>query len=141
MGTRADFYVGQGKNAEWLGSIAWDGYPTGEPREVIKATSEQQFRNEVAALLASTDHGTRPEQGWPWPWETSHTTDYAYAFVDGRVMASNFGYEWFDPRVERSEEDIDNAKRLPDDAFPNMLSRQVVTFGARSGMLVLWIPR
>lgn len=27
MGTRADFYVGRGEQAEWLGSIAWDGNP------------------------------------------------------------------------------------------------------------------
>lgn len=27
MGTRADFYVGTGANAEWLGSIAYDGHP------------------------------------------------------------------------------------------------------------------
>ena len=25
MGTRADFYTGIDKNANWLGSIAWDG--------------------------------------------------------------------------------------------------------------------
>jgi hypothetical protein len=29
MGTRADFYVGRGETAEWLGSIAWDGNPGG----------------------------------------------------------------------------------------------------------------
>jgi hypothetical protein len=29
MGTRADFYVGRGKDAEWLGSVAFDGYPSG----------------------------------------------------------------------------------------------------------------
>lgn len=29
MGTRADFYVGKGPNAEWLGSTAMDGYPEG----------------------------------------------------------------------------------------------------------------
>lgn len=29
MGTIADFYVGRGPKAEWIGSIAWDGYPDG----------------------------------------------------------------------------------------------------------------
>ena len=29
MGTRADFYIGKGTDAEWLGSIAWNGYPDG----------------------------------------------------------------------------------------------------------------
>lgn len=31
MGTRADFYIGRGENAEWLGSIAWDGDPWPTP--------------------------------------------------------------------------------------------------------------
>ena len=26
MGSRADFYIGEGTEAEWLGSVAWDGY-------------------------------------------------------------------------------------------------------------------
>jgi hypothetical protein len=29
MGTRADFYIGCGRDSEWIGSIAWDGYPDG----------------------------------------------------------------------------------------------------------------
>ena len=27
MDERADFYVGRGEDAEWLGSITWNGYP------------------------------------------------------------------------------------------------------------------
>jgi hypothetical protein len=26
MGTRGDFYVGRGKDAEWIGSIAYDAF-------------------------------------------------------------------------------------------------------------------
>ena len=29
MGTRADLYIGRGTDAEWIGSVAWDGYPSG----------------------------------------------------------------------------------------------------------------
>ena len=32
MGTRADFYVGRGDAAEWIGSIAYDGYPFYKPQ-------------------------------------------------------------------------------------------------------------
>ncbi len=32
MGTRADFYTGRGQTAQWLGSIAWGGYPVGTER-------------------------------------------------------------------------------------------------------------
>jgi len=67
MGTRADFYVGRGKTAEWLGSIAWDGYPAGlwpnkdtatakadiPKTPVIAATAEEAYRKAVDELLAS----------------------------------------------------------------------------------------
>jgi len=152
MGTRADFYVGRGKGAEWLGSIAWDGYPTGiagkkhgtangdvTTSPILTATSEEVFRAEVRAELASREDGTTPDRGWPWPWNTSHTTDYAYAFDDGKVHASCFGHPWFDPTKPRNddeqEEDSEEAKG-PRPEFPDMTERQNVTFGKRSGVMV-----
>lgn len=92
MGTRADFYVGRGLEAEYLGSIAWDGYPYdrhpgGVPLLVTRAKSESKYREAVTAFLAGREDATKPAQGWPWPWENSSTTDYAYAFDKGRVFA------------------------------------------------------
>jgi len=52
MGTRADFYVGRGEQAEWLGSIAWDGYPSGNPAPVTAMTSEAAYREKVEAVLS-----------------------------------------------------------------------------------------
>jgi hypothetical protein len=40
MGTRADFYIaieGETPHLEWLGSIAFDGYPEGIPPSVWRA--------------------------------------------------------------------------------------------------------
>ena len=69
MGTRADFYVGRGQKAEWLGSIAWDGYPDGlSDIPVLSAQTEVAFRAAVRDMLASRKDGTTPEMGWPWPW-------------------------------------------------------------------------
>jgi hypothetical protein len=129
MGTRADFYVGRGENAEWLGSIAYDGYPDG-PRAVaiLGSTNEASFRDRVIAAVAHDD-GTKPEDGWPWPWDTSHTTDYAYAFDDGTVYISCFGCAWF-----KSGEVAFHDKSA---VFPNMKDRKNVTLGHRSGMLIL----
>jgi len=39
MGTRADFYVGMGKDAEWLGSVAWDGYEWADRRLALSTTT------------------------------------------------------------------------------------------------------
>jgi hypothetical protein len=85
MGTRADFYVGKGKNAQWIGSIAWDGYRSGIDDAVIKATTEDDFCAAVTRFFVDRDDVTLPVRGWPWPWNTSATTDCSYWFFDGHV--------------------------------------------------------
>jgi hypothetical protein len=66
MGTRADFYIGRGKDAEWLGSVAWDGYPHGFDRPgLMDATTEADYRAAVAAELDSREDATKPTDGWP----------------------------------------------------------------------------
>lgn len=86
MGTRADFYVGTGVDAEWLGSVAWDGYPDGAPEDVVKAESEEDYRNRVEKLMTEDDSATRPAHGWRRCWKDSRTTDYAYTFSGGKVL-------------------------------------------------------
>lgn len=154
MGTRADFYVGRGLSAEWLGSIAWDGYPDGIPDQIRRATDEAVFRAEVAAFLQREESATKPEDGWPWPWEDSRTTDYAYAFDSGEVFASCFGHPWFNaargepPEPPEPGDDDDSlvvgelltAGTHPAVAkveFPDMSARRRVTFGKRSGLIVI----
>jgi hypothetical protein len=63
MGTRAYFYVGRGKQAEWIGSIAWDGDEI--PDAVAKAKTEKTYRKRVAEFFADRDDATLPESGWP----------------------------------------------------------------------------
>lgn len=129
MGTRADFYVGVGPNAEWLGSVAYDGYrwgispeesmlrqPNAAERRLRDATTEETFRSAVATELMRRD-GTTPDMGWPWPWEDSKLTDYVYYFHEGKVHAH---HEYPDPLV-----------------WPDMTARKQVTLGARSGLLIL----
>ena len=85
MGTRADFYVGKGTQAEWLGSIAWDGYRDGIPDAILNAVSEDTFRAEVNSFIAGRRDGSFPDNGWPWPWDDSRMTDCSYWFFDGQV--------------------------------------------------------
>lgn len=134
MGTRADFYVGEGEAAEWIGSVAYDGYPDGIPDTVLCSTGVDGYRSRVADFIRSRNHGTTPDMGWPWPWEDSRTTDFAYAFCDGKVQASCFGGPWFDPTDERPGEPTAEG---PAPTFPDMSSRANVARGARSGVLTL----
>ena len=129
MGTRADFYIGIGPTAEWLGSIAWDGYPDGL---TIDAPDEAGFRANVAELAKRADW-TSPEQGWPWPWEDSNTTDYAYAWDGAKVVAAHFGYGWW-PVADWASKPPESVKSCD---FPDMSARKRVTLGRRSGVIVL----
>lgn len=135
MGTRADFYYGRGDNAQWLGSIAWDGYPDGIDDAILKANTPEDYRAALVAFFAKRDDVTLPEDGWPWPWTDSHTTDYAYAFDGGKVWACPFGYGWLDPLQPQPEEDSFHKSKTV--AFPDMTERQNVTLGKRSGLMFI----
>lgn len=159
MGSRADFYVGRGEDAEWLGSIAWDGYPEGVAKDfkIMKSKSEKQYRKRIAKLLAADDSAIYPGDGWPWPWEDSHTTDFSYAWDGDRVYATCFGHGWLDRKEiktrrkayrkyeEQLEKDPDYDAPPPPEiwdedletcVFPNMKNVQNVTLGKRSGLMV-----
>ncbi len=137
MGTRSDYWIGRGLEAEWLGSLGWDGHPESVDPAVLKATDEQSFRAAVKSMLTESDDGTTPEMGWAWPWADSCLTDYAYAFDNGRVWASCFGHTWFDPNESREEDEENGDCRGPREAvFPNMTSKKNVTLGPRSGLIV-----
>ena len=134
MGTRADFYIGRGKDAEWLGSIAWDGYPGGlDTPQLLASTAEPHYRSEVEKFLARRNDATLPADGWPWPWTDSRTTDYAYAFDGGRTWASAYGTEWFP--ANEPEPEVEDRPKVG--AFPDMTEKQNVTFGKRSGIIVI----
>jgi hypothetical protein len=143
MGTRADFYIGRGASAEWIGSIAWDGYPGGvgggkktqHGRAALASTSADEFRKHATAFIENREDGTKPAYGWPWPWEDSNTTDYAYAFDDGCVWASCFGSPWWKAADKEPEDHDEQEGEKP--VFPNMKDKQNVTLGKRSGVIVI----
>lgn len=151
MGTRCDFYVGHGTTAEWVGSYAYDGYEVYDSKawaqddpasQIAVASSENEYREVVKAYISCGENGTLPEQGWPWPWEDSCTTDYAYCFVDGRVECYQYGHGPVAVGEAFMDENGDFLPGLKEKAnFPNMTAQQNVTMGARSGVLFLRASR
>jgi len=102
---------------------------------LFEHTSEQSYKDFVRGFLAGRKDGTFPEMGWPWPWEDSRTTDFAYAFDDGVVWTSCFGSEWVNYLENQGKEEL--FENLPETAiFPNMKKIQKVTLGKRSGVIV-----
>lgn len=146
MGTRADFYVVEKDgSAEWLGSIAWDGYPSETMAGILEAKKGKHFRAEVASLLAENDDATLPEHGWPWPWETSKTTDFTYVFdkrehVTG-VYCFGDGPLVLDEDYRQIEDGPDGEPALLETeypfSFPSMKAIQNVALGPRSGLIVI----
>lgn len=138
MGTRADFYVQRDGSLDWLGSIAWDGYPDGIDEAVLVAKTDAEFRESLTAFFADRDDVTMPDDGWPWPWNDSNTTDYGYVHVEGRGTF----YRGFGGNVYAAMGQDDEGERLiaPDIAFeyPDMSDRKNVKFGGKgSGLIVL----
>lgn len=146
MGTRADFYVRTDGGLEWLGSVAWDGYDIEEMTEedasksprnqscwvVAKATTEAEFRAGVTDYFSHRKDATTPDMGWPWPWEDSTTTDYAYVFDGARTRV----YAWGKEALPDDGPD-DGEGDEPDGGWPNMAGRQNVAYGKRSGVIIV----
>jgi len=135
MGTRADFYIGRGRDAKWIGSIALDGYPGGIDEDILTATEKDIFAALVAGVIAKRNDGTTPEMGWPWPWETSATTNYAYAFDGDKVWGSYFGGTWFEAAIEQGG-DEEPESEVEAVVFPRFDTGKA-TLGPRSGLLIL----
>jgi hypothetical protein len=128
MGTRADFYVRKGADLEWIGSVAWDGYDIAEMTEeaalksernrscaaVKLAKTEPEFRNAVTLYFSHREDVVLPEDGWPWPWEDSLTTDMAYVFDGDRTRVFPWGGKY------AAEEGDDSGGDIPDFEWPNM---------------------
>jgi hypothetical protein len=140
MGTRADYYLGRGPKATWLGSTAFDGWPWGTPKPLIGVKTRRTYLKRLGQIASGKpDSFTHPEMGWPWPWDNSQTTDFAYAFDGGVVYMSHFGSEWAVATAEKPGEDYawppkgDPASMLPDMAG----IKNVVLGGPRSGMIMV----
>jgi len=110
--TRGDFYIGTGPDARWIGSVNHDAFPDVIPCDIITQVNPIMFEEAVLEFLKN-DKGYIRQNGdkWPWPWQDSHLTDYTYMFdlQVGRVVASSFGNEFFDPLKIKQGELIDDA--------------------------------
>lgn len=137
MGTRADFYIARDDGLEWLGSIAWDGYPEGIAAYVLKAKTSDNFGQALTAFFQDDrDDVTLPEMGWPWPWENSCTTDFAYVLIEGQGVAfSSFGGEAY--WAAKADEDGEHERADIALSFPDMSARKNAVLGSRSGIITV----
>lgn len=99
MSDSADFYVGLGDSAEWLGSVIQDAHPremelrcllgsSAEDAPTATDYTETTFRD-IVGLMADVD----PEDGWPWSYPDSGDTDYVYVWNNGSITVYERGYQ------------------------------------------------
>jgi hypothetical protein len=132
----------------WVGSVAWDGYPTGTSDSIdnygiLNAASEEEFLAGVARMAEVRKDFTSPEKGWPWPWADSSMTDYAYAYDSGKVYVSREDYnnncDWVDAAAfeagNLTDEEFDSLPSCGPALYPDMTAIQKVDFGDRSGVI------
>lgn len=124
MGTKADFYIGVGEDAKWIGSVDQDGYPDAIPAEILIQINEIMFEELVVEFLQSRkprSYISSEGDKWPWLWSDSRMTDYAYIFFQARVVMSHYGKEMIDPiKIVQGEDVQAAALHLYPPGFPIM---------------------
>jgi hypothetical protein len=81
MGSRADFYVGIGNQAEWLGTLLNNGDVWHTPLEIIIQESQIMYEELVIEHLKNNNGIIKDDGGkWPHKWQDSLMTDYSYIF-------------------------------------------------------------
>ncbi len=135
--TAADFYIGRGPSAQWVGSLSHNARPgilhwTSAGCEVLDAVTALDYTRGLDTLLSlpSTERRNwahHPANGWPWCWHDSSLTGWCYAFDAGRVWISYFGRSWFPcPSTDQLESgsDLDCLRRSsadgPRPVFPTL---------------------
>ena len=126
MGSKADFYRGQGDDAVWIGSVVKDGYPDIIPAEILIQVNEVMFEELVVDFLQKrkpNSYIASAGDRWPWLWENSQMTDYVYAFFNSKVHVGHYG-QVMDPIKIVQGDDIITAQISPTPLdLPNMASR------------------
>lgn len=107
MGTRGDFYIRDTEGRlHWCGSVADDAYDVEEVgkdddddrgKSCVELRNVETLEGFIGALKSyfSFRNDVRlPEDGWPWPWDNSLTTDRAYVFDMAQKKARLRAFHW-----------------------------------------------
>jgi len=119
LGTKADFYIKRGEELEWRGSIEWDGQEDKIPENILRATNEQEFQENLDAFFKRKPDSVGPDKPWPWHYDSSKFTDFCYIMWEekGKLVISHFNsqtYTIYQYRkyMERMKADKDNMENF-----------------------------
>jgi hypothetical protein len=86
--TKADFFLGRGRDSVWLGSVGSHGRPEMLNRDSLRGL-QGSFQESGRAMVRTLAQGVPPDMGWPW--RNGRKTEYTYAFDDGEIFVSVLG--------------------------------------------------
>ncbi|MEO1208843.1 MAG: hypothetical protein AAFX78_04795 [Cyanobacteria bacterium J06638_20] len=99
--------------------------------KLVGVETQGRYREVVEEILSSVSHSTTPDQGWPWPWDDSSVTDYAYCWDGSRVVIAS------DDELEEDDEP-EPFPRIPF-MLPNQSHRRNVALDERSGLVIFGV--
>jgi hypothetical protein len=138
MGSRADFYIDNGGDMTWLGSMFKDGHPWNIPIVLLAQVNPTMFTEQLYEYFDTVEH---VDHKWPWPWEDSRMTDYSYILdcERGQVVAFTMQEKMiFDPLKVGVGEDLNSAKVA--NAIPNF-PKLGVGYGPKSPKVIQGIRK
>lgn len=146
MGTRAEFYLKQNGKYTFIGSIGWDGYPSGLS-EFAKVNDLNSFNKKFSELLKRDDFSSSR----CFPWNNPSGSDYTYVFnVDtDELLASNYGSRFVDFNFLLESEELTRDFLDHKDLYetikvigmkfdiPDQKVNEAEIFGKGSGLIIL----
>jgi len=89
----ADFYVGRGETAEYLGTIRGDDVDPESLKAITRFQSELDFRREVKKLILGDEATSNDGTTWPHRYATSGASDWVYCFDKATVHVYEEGHQ------------------------------------------------
>ena len=123
---KADFYVGMGKESEWIGSVSKCGEIWALSTQILIQVNKTMYEELVVEYInfcegIVANHVCQ----WPWPWADSRMTDYSYIFIPKyeKVFMSIEGGVLMDPiKIVQGKDVIEASTYLGPPIFPLMIN-------------------
>lgn len=124
---KADFYVGTGRGADWIGSVRKNGDVYHIPPELLLQINSVMFEELAIDFIKATDGIVANHIcEWPWEWTDSRMTDFSYLFIPEyeKVYVSMDGGDLLDPiKIIQGMSLVDAMTYLGPPIFPVMVEQ------------------
>ena len=126
---KADFYVGTGQRADWIGSVRRNGDIWNIPPILLLQVSKIMFEELAIDFINEKQNDGIVANHiceWPWDWSDSRMTDFSYLFIPEyeKVYMSIDGGDLLDPvKIIQGKSMIDAMTYLGPPTFPVMVEQ------------------